>query len=175
MADRINQSLFENDDVEEIIREYYDDIYKYCYWKIRNRTEAQDITQETFLHFIQSLSTYVDQGKPKALLYTIARNLCINWNQKPTNVSLEKIENESPYLISNEANEIDTVIDHLCLHNAISLLPSPQQEVLLLRYGQGLKVGEIATILSITRFSVMYRLKCAINKLSKMKIGGDLF
>ena len=43
---RKNQSDIE---VEEIIREFYDDIYKYCYWKTQNSTEAQDITQETFL------------------------------------------------------------------------------------------------------------------------------
>ena len=70
--------------MEEIIGEYYDDIYKYCYWRIKNSTEAQDITQETFLRFMQNLSTYIDMGKPKALLYTIARNLCINWQKKPS-------------------------------------------------------------------------------------------
>ena len=42
----------------------------------------QDLTQETFLKFVQGISTYLDQGKPKALLYTIARNLCINWHKK---------------------------------------------------------------------------------------------
>ena len=170
MADRINHSEFESDDIEEIIREYYDDIYKYCYWKTENRTDAQDITQETFLRFIQNLVNYVDMGKPKALLYTIAKNLCVNWQRKPSYIPLENIENSSSLITSTE---MDAVLDKLYLHDAVSSLPSSQQEVLLLRYGQGLRVGEIATILSASRFTVMYRLKCAINKLNKMKIGGD--
>ena len=170
MADKINQSECETDDMEEIIREYYDDIYKYCYWKIKNSTDAQDITQETFLRFIQNFVNYVDMGKPKALLYTIARNLCINWKRKPSYIPLENIENDSSFIISNE---LDTVIDKMYLHDAVSSLPLSQQEVLLLRYGQDLRVGEIATILNISRFTVMYRLKCAINELNKMKIGED--
>jgi RNA polymerase sigma-70 factor (ECF subfamily) len=170
LAGRINQSDFENDEIEEIIQEYYDDIYKYCYWKTKNSTDAQDITQETFLRFMQNLVNYVDMGKPKALLYTIARNLFLNWQRKPSYIPIEIIENNSSFIISNEN---DTVIDKLYLHDAVSLLPSSQQDVLLLRYGQGLQVGEIATILSISRFTVMYRLKCAINKLKKMKIGED--
>jgi len=170
LAGRINQSDFENDEIEEIIQEYYDDIYKYCYWKTKNSTDAQDITKEIFLRFIQNLINYVDMGKPKALLYTIARNLCINWKRKPSYIPLENIENDSSFIISNE---LDTVIDKMYLHDAVSSLPSSQQEVLLLRYGQGLQVGEIATILSISRFTVMYRLKCAINELNKMKIGED--
>ena len=170
MVGRINQSEFGIDDIEEIIREYYDDIYKYCYWKTKNSTDAQDITQETFLRFIQNFANYVDLGKPKALLYTIAKNLCVNWQRKPSYLPLENVENNSSFIISNE---IDTVIDKLYLHEAVSSLPLSQQEVLLLRYGQGLRVGEIATILSISRFTVMYRLKCAINKLNKMKIGED--
>lgn len=34
------------DIAEEIVSENYDAIYKYCYWKIGNSVEAQDITQE---------------------------------------------------------------------------------------------------------------------------------
>lgn len=167
MAGWINQSDLE---IEEIIRGFYDDIYKYCYWKTKNSTDAQDITQETFLRFIQNFINYVDMGKPKALLYTIARNLCVNWQRKPTYIPLENIENDSSFIASNG---MDSIIDKLYLHDAVSLLPSAQQEVLLLRYGQGLQVGEIASVLSVSRFTVMYRLKCAINKLKKMKIGED--
>jgi len=41
------------EDVENIILNYYDDIYKYCYWKVKNCSDAEDLTQETFLRFVQ--------------------------------------------------------------------------------------------------------------------------
>ncbi len=55
----------------------YDKIYRYCYFKLHSREAAEDITQETFLRFLQSES-YQEKGKSLAYLYTIARNLCIN-------------------------------------------------------------------------------------------------
>ena len=42
------------------LEEYYDDIYRYCFFRIQDRSLAEDLTQETFL-------------------YTIARNLCIDY------------------------------------------------------------------------------------------------
>ena len=67
---------------EQIVTENYDAIYKYCYWKLGNSEDAQDITQDVFLNFIRNINTYSDRGKPRAFLYTIAKNLCINCNKK---------------------------------------------------------------------------------------------
>ena len=68
--------------MEEIISAYYEQIYKFCYWKIQNSDEAQDITQDTFIRFLDAAQTYSDIKRPKALLYTIANNLCLNWAKK---------------------------------------------------------------------------------------------
>ena len=54
------------------------------------------------------------------------------------------------------------------ISTAIAALPNEQQEVLLLRYGQDLKVGEIAEILGLSRFQVMYRVRGALRQLKKL-------
>ncbi len=36
------------------LEEQYDKIYRYCYFKVRRRETAEDITQETFLRFFES-------------------------------------------------------------------------------------------------------------------------
>ena len=36
------------------IGEQYDKIYRYCYFKLKNQYLAEDITQETFLRFLES-------------------------------------------------------------------------------------------------------------------------
>ena len=41
------------------LEEYYDDIYRYCFFRMQDHSLAEDLTQEAFL-------------------YTIARNLCID-------------------------------------------------------------------------------------------------
>lgn len=60
------------------INEQYDKIYRYCYFKVKSRCLAEDLTQETFLRYFAQTS-YVHRGKRLAYLYTIARNLCIDF------------------------------------------------------------------------------------------------
>lgn len=138
--------------------------YKFCYWKIQNSAEAQDITQDTFMRFLDAAQTYSDIKRPKALLYTIANNLCRNWIKKARPVSLDSLESQDLYMTDDFAEES---IQKIYLSNAISALPENQKEVLLLRYGQDLKVGEVAEILGLSRFQVMYRIRNALKQLNK--------
>ena len=151
-------------EMEEIISAYYEQIYKFCYWKIQNSDEAQDITQDTFIRFLDAAQTYSDIKRPKALLYTIANNLCLNWAKKARPVSLDSLEGQELYTADDFAEEL---IQRICLSGAVSALPENQKEVLLLRYGQDLKVGEVAEILGLSRFQVMYRIRGALKQLNK--------
>ena len=63
------------------LEQYYDDIYRYCYLRLNDRHAAEDMAQETFLRFLEA-SEYRDMGKPLAFLYTIARNLCIDYMRR---------------------------------------------------------------------------------------------
>lgn len=149
---------------EKIIAAYYEDIYKFCCWKIRDPAEAQDMTQDTFVRFMDAADTYTDIEKPKALLYTIARNLCLNWVKRVRPVSLDELESGGAPVADDFA---DASIRKIYLSIAVSALPDDQKEILLLRYGQDLKVGEIAEILGLSRFQVMYRIRGALDRLRK--------
>lgn len=149
---------------EKIIAAYYEDIYKFCFRKIRDPAEAQDITQDTFIRFMNAADTYTDIEKPKALLYTIARNLCLNWVKRVRPVSLDKLESRGSPAADDFADES---IRKIYLSIAVSALPDDQQEILILRYGQDLKIGEIAEILGLSRFQVMYRIRNALDRLRK--------
>ena len=63
------------------IEEQYEKLLKYCYMKVNSRELAEDITQETFLRFWQTQS-YQNMGKEMAYLYSIARNLCLDYFKK---------------------------------------------------------------------------------------------
>lgn len=62
------------------LSEQYDKIYRYCYFKLGHRETAEDITQEAFFRYFDSIRSvrYEEQGKALRYLYTIARNLCID-------------------------------------------------------------------------------------------------
>lgn len=157
-------------EAERIITEHYDDIYRYCWWKVKNDSDAEDLTQETFLRFVQMISAYSEQGKPRALLYTIARNLCIDHYRHVRPLSLSDNE-ELPY----DDLELQQIDGRVSLKRIIDQLPPEQQEVILLRYGQDLQVNEITKIMGLSRFAVMYRIRTALSTLKKKLEKEELF
>lgn len=150
--------------MEEMISAYYEQIYRFCYWKTGDRVEAQDLTQDTFFRFLDSAQTYSDIENPGAFLYTIARNLCLNWHKRIRTISLEELDHCEPYA-AEDFSEMSA--SKVALSGAVSALPEQLREILLLRYGQDLKVGEIAEILGLSRFQVMYRIRSALYQLKR--------
>ena len=52
------------------IEKVYDKLYRFVYFKIRDRETAEDITQETFLRYMKRYGD--DKGYNMKLMYTIA-------------------------------------------------------------------------------------------------------
>ena len=77
---RIKQGETELLDV--LIESHYDGIYRFCYYKLGDREAAYDCAQETFLHLLRYMDTYVEQKRFKAYLYRIAGNVCMDWFRK---------------------------------------------------------------------------------------------
>lgn len=142
------------------IAEQYDKIYRYCYFKLRDKQLAQDITQETFLRFYRQDMT-LDNGKELPYLYTIAKNLCVDEFRRKTFVSIEDIEEEADFDKSEEW------INNLAVKSAMEKLPQEEQELLFLRYVNEISVSSICKTVGISRFSVYRRLSKALKKLKE--------
>ena len=52
--------------LEILIEKYYDDIYRFCYYKTGNSSLSYDLTQEIFLKLIKYIGTYKHRGKFKS-------------------------------------------------------------------------------------------------------------
>ncbi len=158
------------DIAEQVVSENYEAIYKYCYWKVGNSADAQDITQEVFLNFVKNIDTYTDRGKPRAFLYTIAKNLCINWSKK---IKPDYIESTKEIIDIFATEKMESMVDKIELEEIINQLPEEQREVIVLRYGHDLKVNEIAVIIGKSRFTVRYRINLALATIKNKLKGSD--
>lgn len=139
------------------LQDQYDKIYRYCYFKVNNKEIAEDLTQETFLRYF-SQTSYINRGKPLAYLYTIARNLCIDFFRKDKRE--QKLDQE--VLVADDISRFET---NIAIRQAISTLPDDLQELLLLRFANELAINEIANIMGVSRFSVYRNLNKAYGKL----------
>lgn len=138
------------------LEEQYDKIYRYCWMKVHHQQEAEDITQETFLRFLEN-HTYREMGKQLAWLYTIARNLCIDHYRKKEAV----LSGEEPAADSRE----EELISNLQLYQAVQELSEEDRELIFLRYVNELPAGDVAEILKISRFAVYRRLNKCLRQL----------
>lgn len=142
------------------LEEQYDKIYRYCYFKVKQRELAEDITQETFLRFYERFGHY-GNGWTLQYLYRIARNLCIDeYRRKKTEILSEVTVEE----IADESQENRIVAD-LFIKDAMAVLSEEEKEILLLRYVNEVEIGIICRIYHISRFSLYRKMKKAKGKL----------
>ena len=70
-------SLLRTDrEITEIYGRNVDTVYRVCYSFMRNKPEAEDMTQETFLRLIACGKAFENQRHEKAWLIVTASNLC---------------------------------------------------------------------------------------------------
>lgn len=146
------------------VRKYYDEILKYCSFHGFDPGYAEDLAQETFVHFFTNLPDYRHIGKAKNFLYTIAGNLCRNYLKKTTETLLD----DSELADLAEADEFTSdLLTKLAVKDALKRLPDDLRDVVALYYFQDLKLSEIADILKIGLPLVKYRMKQAKIQLKK--------
>lgn len=147
------------------LEEQYDKIYRYCYFKVHQREIAEDITQETFLRFLES-SGYRSKGKCLQYLYTIARHLCIDEYRKR---KTRPLEDETVGSYSD-----DNMVTQISVKATLSELDKTDRELLLLRYVNEVPVNVISKLYGVSRFSVYRKLLQATKEL-KSKLGREDF
>ena len=135
--------------------EQYDKIYRYCYFKLHHRETAEDVTQETFLRFLNHQASY-GKGDSLKLLYTIARNLCTDEHRKKKVESLS--ENRQEQMSINIPGPEEEYINKSLLHAALQKLSEEDRELILLRYVNEVPMASLASMYHMSRFA-LYR-KC---------------
>ena len=138
-----NQSAF-----TQLYDEHFDRIYRYVYFRVNSRAEAEDLTQEVFIKALGAIGSYKQRKVPFASwLFRIAHNQIIDYVRKQSKqkrASLDEaaeVSVEDPVTMAEQKFEIDE------LTAAVKKLPSAQQEVISLRFIAGLPIAEVAKTL----------------------------
>ncbi len=139
------------------IDEQYDKIYRFCFLRIKQRETAEDLTQETFLRYLEH-PQYHSVDKTLQLLYTIAGNLCTDEFRK------HKYSEISESQASDENIEED-VLSSFTLKNALDTLSDTEREIILLRYINDVPINIIGKLFNMSRFAVNRKIKSILGKL----------
>jgi len=146
---------------EELYRRYRDWVVKLALRFTHDEDLALDVLQEVFVYFMKKFPGFELRCELKTFLYPAVRNLAIGMRRKVERyVSNEEMIAQAP---SGPASREGAASDVLMV--LVGALPEMQQEVLLLRFVDGLALNEIATALDVPLGTVKSRLHNALASL----------
>ena len=157
--------------VSELYNLHVDRIYQYARYRTGDDQTAEDITAEVFLRAIESLGSYNDQGAPFiAWLYRIAHARIIDFwrsSKRRQTAPLEDPLLQDGLVANDEAIDVD-FLQHRSLWSALRQLTDEQQNVIILKFVQGLGNAEIALILGKTEGAVKALQRRALETLARL-------
>ena len=161
----------------EIVPPLLDDAYSLAKWLSQSPTDAEDIVQDAALRALQALSS-VSVDRPKPWFLAIVRNAAMTFmarNRRKTvafagdMADLDALDSrEGEDAAPNPEQALIAMQDGERLRQAITSLPSPFLETLIMRDLNGLSYREIAETTGAPVGTVMSRLARARSLLAKI-------
>jgi RNA polymerase sigma-70 factor (ECF subfamily) len=136
---------------QHLYEKYGQRVFTFCYSRLRNREEAQDAAQTTFIYVLRSLQRGVEPEFELAWLLKIAFNVCRGTRRSAGRQSAVTQEVEdmdelaAPHPAGYEESE-----RLAALRDGLAHLPERQRQGILLREWQGLSYAEIADELDLS-------------------------
>jgi RNA polymerase sigma-70 factor (ECF subfamily) len=135
-----------------LYEKFIDSIFRYVFFRVGDYAESQDITETVFIKAWEALPLYQHNGTPfSSWLYRIAHNAVIDFHRKRSkndillDPQIDWVEFEEPH--PGPLAQIIAEEERTILVKAISTLPDEHQQILILRFVEGLTHKEIAQLL----------------------------
>ena len=170
----------EQGDFQELVRQYRDRVYSFAFYSLKNREDAEDVTQEVLIRLWNHWRR-LEGEHLKAWLLRVTRNACIDRSRslsRRQEMSLNRPMNDDGD--GQGASFMDQLPDNTSsdgagqtlraefrtrLQAALDELPEEQREVFVMREFGGLKFREIAAATKVSENTVKSRMRYALEAL----------
>lgn len=150
-----------------IVTSYSDAIYHYLAKQLKDKTIAEDLTQECFLKLWEK-RVFLKEEVAKSWLYKTAYNKMLNYIRD--NKKIDYTETYDSLQTYQFTNQIDT---QDLLDQIFNLLTTEQKTLLLLRDNEGYSYQEISKIINTSESNVKNRLFKARQKFKQEVLKHD--
>jgi RNA polymerase sigma-70 factor (ECF subfamily) len=132
----------------EIYRRHAEQVYSYIYFRLGDQHMAEDLSADVFVKAIAGIKGYSYRGTPLlAWLYRIAHNVTADYRK----AAARRMQHQA----ADPAEDIEVREDVLAMLDersdmlsAIRALTEEQQQVIILRFYQGMSNAEVARIMA---------------------------
>ena len=140
----------EGDLILELYSLYSDQVYRYILLHVGDTCYAEDLTQETYIRAIKSIKSFEGNAAYRTWLFTIARNLAVDFHRKQRWTSF------LPDIFLSKVKTLDSLPEEILelgeetkqIYRAIRKLKPNYQDVIFLRKLKEFSIMETAQILN---------------------------
>ena len=161
-----------NHNTDWVIQFYADMVYRIAYVYCQNKSDSEDIVQEVFMRYIQSIPLFESEEHRKAWIIRVAVNCCKNlvassWKRKVSLMAVD-IDHRKFHMIPNKSGNDE-------VYNAIAKLKKMDRILIHLFYYEEYSIDEIAKMLNLKVSAVKTRLFRTRKKLKDILEGEGLY
>lgn len=149
-----------------LISLFYTKIFRYVYYRVNQKEDAEDLTNDIFVRMLESLDQ--QSGSFFAWLYQIASNRVIDYYRKKDVRKDTSDVGDAIEYFGSEETPIDKMFIRDELSKGIQHLTSEQQEVIVLRFIEGYQANEVAEMLDKSPTAVRQLQYRALKQLRKI-------
>jgi RNA polymerase sigma-70 factor (ECF subfamily) len=150
---------------------YFTPIFRYIYLRVKDKEEANDLTQTVFLKVFTALPNFTEQSKSSlAYFFTVSRNTVIDYWRSKKEIKADDLDSIAERTADDGAGPQKSYEDkenQAFIHRALQELTDVQQEVITLKFISELSNKEIAELLGNTEEAVR-QLQCRALKSLKI-------
>lgn len=153
---------------ETKIEKYYPMIYRFVYIQVKNRADAQDITQEVFYKYLTCGIDFTGEEKEQAWLFTVASNQCKSYWRRGWYKRFFPISDELPELEHTPEREYEKKEAAISVVACVARLPQKYREVIHLFYYEDMSIEKISEITGKKQSTIQTQLDRGRRLLRKM-------
>lgn len=137
-------------------------VYGFALSIVKNRDDAEDVLQDTYLQIWNAAGSYTPQGKPLAWIFTIVRNLALMRLREQSRTVAVAPEDWQSLFADEPAVDHE---DRLMLVSLLGSLSDEERQIVMLHTMTGLKHREIGELLGLRLPTVLSKYNRALKKL----------
>lgn len=153
-----------------LVDRYKDLVFSLTIKMLKNREEAEEVSQDTFIKVYKSLPKFKGDSKFSTWIYKIAYNSCLDRLKKNkkfyNNVTIDEFTEHQVKTIDNALENLETKEREQAIQDCIALLPSEDGFLLTLYYFEEQSLDEISKVMDLTPNNVKVKLFRSRKKLA---------
>lgn len=140
--------------LEELYRSHLDMIFRICSRYTRDREEAEDLTQETFLRIDLNLVRFRGDCQLGTWIYRIATNCCLDHLRKSKSRNRLYSDYLDSLVLRNLSPDGDRILAKIDLDRILTHLRPEVRQILFLTLAEGLSYTEAGEVAGVSRDAV---------------------